>query len=229
LTVSLAISLTLKPAFTDRYLILSLPAVALAVGVAVTQIRGLPWRLLAATVVAGILVTSAWSVLFEIKKPDWNAAAGITLQRARPGDVVLSHPVWQVTPLEYAMDQCTEGTIPELRAIGSGDDARADLDELRREGRRIWLMVFDYRSVPLHESLPYLDALERGHRRVLDVVVTGVRVMLYEPELSDGQADPVTRASPSTKDEPSGSSGSASNWFEASRCSTASPSESSVP
>ena len=89
LVISVTISLLVKPAFTDRYLVFSLPAVAIAIGVAVTRVRGTPWRLLAATVVAVVLATGAWSILFQIRKPDWNATAGITLQGARPGDILL--------------------------------------------------------------------------------------------------------------------------------------------
>lgn len=227
LAISLAISLAVKPAFTDKYLILSLPAVALAIGAAVTWLPRWPLRLAAATVVAGILVTSSWSVLSQIRKPDWNAAAEIALRDVRPGDVVFSQPVWQWTPLEYAMDHCTDGRIPELRAVGADEeDARALLDDLRREGRRIWLMVFDYRSVPLHASFPHLAALERGNRRVLDEVVNGVRVMLYEPDLSP--ATPARRAQASASGAPGAGSRRASDWFQASHCSTTSPTTSNV-
>jgi mannosyltransferase len=184
--LTVAISLTVKPVFTYRYLIVSLPAVALAIGLVLTRLERPRVRRLSVLLAGVVLSVGASSILLEMNKPDWNGAARFVLRESRPGDVVMSSPGWQWTPLQYAFDQANAGHVPERREIRPRrHHAEAVLDRLRREGSRIWLVLFDYYAVPHHESYPYLDLLESTHRRLVDEVFYNARVLMYEPILDE--------------------------------------------
>lgn len=186
LVLSVVISLTIKPVYVYRYLIVSLPAFALTVGFLLSRIQRPPLRLLAATAAAVALATGAWSVLIEPHKPDWNGVARFMLSSACPGDVLITQPSWQWTPINYALEQATEGEVPERRETRlRPHHAEAALDRLRREERRIWLVIFDHRLVPNAESYPFLALMEDGRTLRTEELFRGARVRLYEPAWFD--------------------------------------------
>ena len=189
LLLSVAISLTIKPVYVYRYLIVSLPAFVLTVGFLISRIQRPPARWLAASAAAVLLAIGAWSTLFLPHKPDWNGVARFMLSSACPGDVLITSPGWQWTPVNYALEQATDGEVPERRETRLRPHAaEAALDRLRREGRRIWLVIFDYRTEPRAESYPFLELMGQGRTLRIDELFHGARVRLYQPDGTDAPA-----------------------------------------
>jgi mannosyltransferase len=180
LLLSIAISLTIKPVFAYRYLIVSLPGLAIGAGLVVARVRLRPLRVVAIGAIVVVLLAGAWPVLAVPIKPDWNGAARIMAEEATADDVVIMQPWWQRTPLFYAIDQLgASGRAPELSPTNV-DSLPSLLAEYDRDGRRIWLVLFDYNTEPNLDNYEHLELLEAGRVATRHELFHRVRVILYE-------------------------------------------------
>ena len=102
-TTAFAYSLVVQPVFVSRYLIVCLPALALAAALGVATI---PWRVAQVAVMAVIVIGSLVSVrtfLREPAKDDWRGLVAYVAREARPGDgVVFCEPSARPTFEYYA-------------------------------------------------------------------------------------------------------------------------------
>ena len=86
LAVTLVFSWVIRPVFVGRYLILSLPALALLAGAGITRLKR-PWLQAAIVLVMLCLSARAISLLyFEHTKDDWRSATSYVLSESQPGD-----------------------------------------------------------------------------------------------------------------------------------------------
>ena len=86
LAVTVVFSWVVRPVFVSRYLIISLPALALLAGAGISRLKR-PWLQAAILLVMLCLSARAISLLyFEHPKHDWRSATQYVLSECQPGD-----------------------------------------------------------------------------------------------------------------------------------------------
>ena len=132
----------ITPVFVSRYLIVSLPALALLVALGLSELepRKLSYGL------TGLLVLLALPALdrvyFDTPKEDWRGATSLVLAQARPGDAIVFHSPWVEGPYSYyAANSPAEDTQP---VVAYYDAAAEEVlgERLRGMGHdRVWLVL----------------------------------------------------------------------------------------
>jgi mannosyltransferase len=143
----------IQPLFSDRYLIVVTPAFILLVAGGLLALERLAWPL-ALLAMAGIVATS-WVPLRDVnlatttQKEDWRTAYERIAEHAHPNDVVIIHPGYLRTTMEYyALEDARLQTVPlvvlptEL-TDGSSEDRALDLFLQRATSNfeRVWLIL----------------------------------------------------------------------------------------
>ena len=103
-TFAFLISVTVKPIFVDRYLIVSVPALALVAATGVAAIRP---RALAVAAVAVLVVVSIQEIRGDYADPneDWRGAAVFLAAHATSRDGVVVCPARHRAPLQYYVER----------------------------------------------------------------------------------------------------------------------------
>jgi mannosyltransferase len=103
LLLTLAVSYW-KPMLVDRFLIVSLPALALASAYAISRLGR--WAGAAALVVAvAIAVTHVRDWYDSLVEQDWRGAVEYVESEKQPEEQVLVHPYWLAPPVEYYAEE----------------------------------------------------------------------------------------------------------------------------
>jgi mannosyltransferase len=133
IVVSFAVS-QLHPMFLPRYLVVSIPALALLAGAAVAAVRPPAGSLV---LTAAVLLSSASSLHHWFTRPgvqDWKGATAYLLARAEPGDGVAYQMSWAVPAISYYELQAR--FRPPL-LWGERDDVLP-----AHIGRQVWLVLY---------------------------------------------------------------------------------------
>jgi mannosyltransferase len=144
------------PMFLPRYLVVSLPALALLLGAAVAAVRP---PLLGVAAAAAVLVAASTSLYRWYQRPpleDWQGASAYLLSQSRPGEGVVYQMSWAVPAISYYERRF--GDRPSLH-FGSHDDA---FPTFFRRG--VWLVL--YQDSGAGGARLRRSARERGLRRV---------------------------------------------------------------
>ncbi|HVI76188.1 MAG TPA: glycosyltransferase family 39 protein, partial [Anaeromyxobacteraceae bacterium] len=135
-----------KPVLMDRFVVMSVPAWALAVGVALAPHLERPsWRALPATaalaVVLGLELSAAREVYSEPFE-DWRTPARQVMEAFRPGDVILFDSPWCEIPFDVYARPLARHASAVRRPPGS-PLVRDYRDGLRAVAgaRRVWLVT----------------------------------------------------------------------------------------
>ena len=134
-------SLVGQPIFTARNLLVSLPAVALLLGWAITRSR-LAWPALA-VLIALRVVTLVPS--YGTSPENWRAATAYVLHAARPGDCIAFYPLDASMPFDYYAHRPVQ---PHVEQYGT--------PTVPTGCPRVWL-------VASHQGLPSGTATSRAH------------------------------------------------------------------
>ncbi len=182
--VLLIVVSVVRPYLVPRYLLGSLPAVALLVGVAVDAVwsssarEGRPavgWRVGAAalTVVVVLALVSGQVALHRRSGDDWAAAARTVAADARPGDAI----VFSSAPIRIPFEAAWQDVEPA--AVPTAVWADRPLGEVRR---------FDDQTSPevLEEDLTGVDRLWLVHQTMESTGDEGRDEMLRFPPVRDG-------------------------------------------
>lgn len=178
-----------KPVFLDRYLLVSLPAVALLAGAGVARLPAWPLRgaLLAALLAFQAQGLERW--WRHMPKEDWRGAAKVVAGSARPGDVYTCWTTAGCATFEYYLARTPAAVRPQPlllvddpTAVGTLVPSAARLTALAARAR-IWLVTSHVR-VGLADRRSELDAVtarlgETGHVRERDWPGRGVGVALW--------------------------------------------------
>ena len=170
-TTAFAYSLVVQPVFVTRYLIVCLPALALAAALGVAAI---PWRVAQVAVMAVIVVGSLVSVRTFLREPsrdDWADLVAYVARRAEPGDgVVFCVPSVRPTFEYYALRTPGATAINPLSpAAPWGDGAHVDaapasaIDAFSR-APRIWVIEQYERGAPSNEVCDVSTSMADRHR-----------------------------------------------------------------
>jgi len=105
-----------KPMYAARYLLPFLPAYLLLVARGATLVRRtwVRWGLVGLLALSQAL--GAFINIRESQNPDWRGLASYVVERAKPGDVVMFSPGWNVKPFDYyaqgAVDVYGDAPVP---------------------------------------------------------------------------------------------------------------------
>ena len=97
--VTLAIS-SFKPMLLDRYLIVSVPALALAIAYAVSRLGRWP-GVVALAILLAVALTHVRHWYGSFVEQDWRGAVGYVEQQKLPDEKVFVHPGWLGDPVSY--------------------------------------------------------------------------------------------------------------------------------
>jgi hypothetical protein len=152
LLLTLAVSYW-KPMLVDRYLIVSLPALALASAFAISRLGRWagPVVLVVALTVAGTHVRDWYGSLVE---QDWRGAVEYVESEKRPEEQVLVHPHWLAPPVEYY--------------------AEAPPDTETLSGRRAWVISLTERAGEIEQLAADSQYRIAGSRNFVSVHVWAV-------------------------------------------------------
>jgi len=153
-----------RPMLLGRYLVVSLPFIAILAGVGLSAIRPVVAR--AAVIgVLGILIALAVPTAYkDDHQQDWRSAGAWIADAAQPGDEVIVTP-WGLQQLGYYMNRADAGSVPLPTGI------RAALTEDPPE--RLWLVMANLSRRERREVLGELGArFERGEAREFGAKVT---------------------------------------------------------
>jgi len=143
----------IRPLFSDRYLIVVTPAFILLVAGGLLALERLAWPL-AIVAMAGILATS-WVPLRDVnlaataQKEDWRTAYERIAEHAHPNDVVIIHPGYLQTTMQYyalrdpRLESVPLVVMPTDLTDGTSDDRALDLFLQRATANfeRVWLVL----------------------------------------------------------------------------------------
>jgi mannosyltransferase len=164
--------------FQARYLLVSLPAVALLVGWAISW-PGVP-RLAAATVLASLLVLRALQLApaYGVSPENWRAAASYVVASTRPSDCAAFYPSDNRMPFEYYLRHRARAPRPLLPTLAWGrvrpfvEDystlSPAQIARLPSRCARVWL-------VSSHEGRVGGPPISQGNYRRFEQLMAGLR------------------------------------------------------
>jgi mannosyltransferase len=201
----LAISIV-HPLFVFRYLIPSLPALALVVAAGIVNLK--PFALSAAFCV----VISVLSVLgtvsyyrgdFDIIRGDWQDLFAYVYDHAQPGDgIVFYNPASQTVFDFYGAQRKPVPVWPETLNPQDGDNekfdplpgmpALAELENSRPAGDRVWLVLYlpvSRDGTPDTKGAIIRDWYAKGRRRIYVNSWTSIGLILYARDPADSSKD----------------------------------------
>jgi hypothetical protein len=196
LAVTMVYSWVIRPVFVSRYLIISLPALALLAGAGISRLKR-PWLQAAILLVMLSLSARAISLLYlEHPKHDWRSATQYVLSECQTGDGA----VFYLDPgrkafsfyVERLAGNRTGLTVLELFTPAHGR-VRLDLNEpllLSLPGRydRLWLILnADRVFLDRSDRDQIVGTIENNYTKVQERDFIGIRVLLYKRAHPDGK------------------------------------------
>jgi hypothetical protein len=158
------------PIFMARYLIFSLPAMALLAATGATAMKRMHTGVV---LVVALCATSVPTILKDYHKPreDWRAASRAILTSAHPGDAVVFFPFYTRIMLDYYRDRRPQNSpfvhVFAPRYYDGGEDERdllraLDLDP--EQFRHVWVVLYGTSpgTVNLEQASPALASKLRS-------------------------------------------------------------------
>ncbi len=156
----------LRPLFADRYLIVVTPALILLVAGGLLALERFAWPL--APVAIALLLATSWVSLRDVnlattaQKEDWRAAYAEIAAHRHPNDVIIVHPGYLDTTLDYyalrdpRLADLPRLSIPTATIDGTAEPRALDLYLQRASAgyERVWLILSP-------DRVAQLDPLDR--------------------------------------------------------------------
>jgi len=158
------------PIFMARYLIFSLPAMALLAAAGMTTLRRMH---IGAALVVALCAMSAPAIVKDYNKPreDWRAASNAILTAAQPGDAVVLFPFYTRIMLDYYHDRDLPGSSPVHVFAPQYYDGGEDEHDLQQaldadpgQFRHVWVALYGVgpQRLSLEQVSPALAAKLRS-------------------------------------------------------------------
>lgn len=179
--------------FSDRYVIVALPAYLILAAAGVVVIWRQRW-LWPVGVVALVMLTSySWATLQDVnlseqaQKEDWRSAYALVADQAQSGDVIMTHPGYILTTYQYysqrepRLQQYQTATIPTFKVNWLTEQIMVEFIEKQVDHPdRIWLIESPDR-VPAEDPDHTLERWLTEHSNtLLEREVNGVRMTLFD-------------------------------------------------
>ena len=181
--------------FSDRYVIMALPAYLILVAAGITLLWRHRWLWPVGVIAMVVIFSYAWATLRDVnfaeaaEKEDWRSAYALVAEQAQPGDVIITHPGYTLTTYDYfsqrepRLRQFDTVTIPTFRVNWLTEQSMVEWI-VNRAGRpdRFWYVESPDRVPPEDPD----RTLEMWLREKSDIagehVFNGVRVILFDVE-----------------------------------------------
>jgi mannosyltransferase len=177
-----------KPLFVTRYLLITLPFFITAAAMGITYI---PWRaaiIAVATTITVFSLTEDYSYYRAASFQDWRGAVRFVAQRAKPGDVLMVYPGYNIVPVQHYVARLDrsidfprrilmEAELPEVKRPDrlAQEISKNRSNEMSVEpGARIWFVSAFYNKSD--ERL--LEALQMDYRVADQPNIPGLRLLL---------------------------------------------------
>jgi mannosyltransferase len=189
IAAAMAVSL-FKPIFVDRYFIVCLPALMLLAGLGLAGIHNTRIFWAAASVTLIISIIAVITSYQSPKDDDWRGATGFIYSSAKTGDATIFLLPYNKLAFEYYRSRLplendplvyAYPSVPFLEMLEKRNTRplnQALLNSLRRDNRRVWLILCDEKFSPdgserLQQSLNSLYSFKRTSN------FGGVTLLLY--------------------------------------------------
>ncbi len=167
-----------KPMYSIRYLLVFVPLYWMLVAYGLGALPHPVIRVAVTTLLLMTLMVGNWVTWRVEQNPDWRGVASHVLESARPGDVVLFSPRWNVKPFEYYTDARID-TNMDLPIPVTQEAAQAVVDDVAQRYQRVWL-VWQRGHYSDPDGIPK-RILEDRFRVVEEALFRGVdHLILYE-------------------------------------------------
>ena len=154
-----------RPMLLGRYLVVSLPFIAILAGVGLSAIRPVVARAAVVGVLGVLTVLALPTAYKDDHQQDWRSAGAWIAGAAQPGDELIATP-WGLRPLDYYM-RAGAGSVPDSTGIGAA--LTGDPPE------RLWLVMTNLSRRQRGEVLDELGArFEPGEAHEFGAKVTVV-------------------------------------------------------
>ncbi len=128
-----------KPVYTIRYLLPFLPPYCILVATGINSLRWNWARIAVALFLVLVLLVGYWNAWNIEQNPDWRGVSFHVLERARPGDVVLFSPRWNVKPFDYYAEGHVEINM-DLPIPVTTNTAQRVVADVAQCYKRVWLV-----------------------------------------------------------------------------------------
>jgi mannosyltransferase len=186
-TIVLLLSI-FKPLFEDRYLLICLPFFIVLVARGITRMKPRAVPVGIAVIIVALSLSEDRAFYNGSPLQDWRGATSFVAANAKPGDLLVVFPGYDVRPVEYYVSRLSPP--PDLRVIT--DEAPSKLKHkgfnsqnsnlstfLAMHGvgssTRVWIMTDQG-----HKDAPEVRALEAGHQVAAEPRFARVNVVLVE-------------------------------------------------
>ena len=190
LVVPIAIALVVsifKPLFVFRYLLICVPFFVLLASIGLSRLNPRSVMIVVTALIVGLSLFEDHIFYQEGPNQDWRGAVDFVAAKAKPGDVLLVFPEWNVNPVRYYVGRLSEPA--DFRVItdrlhtldaGSSTDQSAALQRfLAARGidshKRVWAL-----TDAAHPDEPALHELETGHQVTAGPPFAGLLMALID-------------------------------------------------
>jgi mannosyltransferase len=186
--IAYVFSLTVKPIFRARYLIIIVPALALLGGLCLAKLSRAWLRYLAVAAVLCLSGRSLYGYYMGHGRENWRGASAWALARAQPGDAAIFHWYTGRESFRYYFNRAgphaPQMVLLDLTTQAENrDNPRYQLDPQRLQRvpdqyRRVWLFLRYHVDAP--GRLAILNTLQTHYRCVSIKDFQSIRVYLFE-------------------------------------------------
>jgi mannosyltransferase len=193
LCVSLASLLV--PAFVNRYLFATLPALVLLTSAGLSSFRPKGLYVVGVSLLAVLSIDALYADYYPRKKEDFRLATQFVVQNAKPGDAILFYSEVAIIPFEYYYQRShglNEALVPvyprpfgspdwALTRLSRPDPSDAELESMAQKHDRLWVVLAHDMNPGLGwDSGKLLQRIGKPYSKRNDNAFEGVRVLLYE-------------------------------------------------
>jgi mannosyltransferase len=179
---------TLQPLFVTRYLLICVPFFVILAAIGIRRIRPRAVMVTISAVAVALSLSQDRSFYFAAPMQDWRGAVNFVAANAKPGDVLIVFPEWDLRPVNYYLGRLARPVdfrviADRLRNFGAtGAESNDQPGELGRflaargvsSYKRAWITT-DESS----KEEPVMRALEAGHQ-VTGPDLVGVKLVLIQ-------------------------------------------------
>jgi hypothetical protein len=186
------ISIYSKPLFLSKYLIITLPPLALLAGNGVSRIQNKYVLSIFIILFMTLSLRSVVTTYYPKPKENWRDATSYVISRAGKGDAIIFYSGNVINPFDYYR-KCA-GVPPDALdciypyPLGAVDEGKPIpkltpqfLRSLEKDYERLWI-VLSHDDIPQfgNDSRPLLESLNSDHQIQLDKIFPGIRVVLFK-------------------------------------------------
>lgn len=185
------VSISNKPIFRPRYLIIALPCLALIAGSGVSRLKNkYVFSVIMATFVA-LSLQALFTSYYPKPKADWRDATSFVVSKSKPGDAIIFYPKLVISSYQHyrnkvkVPDNIMDRPYPHpIFGDSEVTFSNKDLDLLKstfRSYKRIWFVIAtEHIHINDNISNAIIMSINASHRLELEKRYAGIHLMRYQ-------------------------------------------------